>query len=102
MDTSRTVVLDNHLHIGPFQTKTIPLNVVSAVISDLQTIAMITPSGVVANLQCDFTDEVWDSSTSSILVIINWSGKSLAIEQGTTVGGMEEVDLVSLIQCGVT
>ena len=95
-DTSRTVVLDKHLRIGPFQTKTVPVNVVSAAVSDHQTIGMITPSEVVANLQCDFTDEVWDSGTSRRLAIMNWSCEPLAIEQGTTLGSVEQVDLVSL------
>jgi len=94
-DTSRIVVLDKHMRIGPFQTKVVPVNVVGAPVSNLQTIGMITPSEVVANLQCDFTDEVWNSGTSGMLAITNWSGESLAIEQGTTMGNIEEVDLVS-------
>ena len=72
------------------------MNVVSAAVSDHQTVGMITPCEVVANLQCDFTDEVWDSGTSRRLAITNWSGEPLAIEQGTTLGSVEQVDLVSL------
>ena len=40
-------------------TKAVQLNVVDAPVSDLQTNGMITPSEIVANLQCDFTEEVW-------------------------------------------
>ena len=63
------MVLDQHLHIEPFQTKTVPVNVVSEPVSDLQTTEMIIPSELVAKLQCD---EVWDSGTSRILAITNW------------------------------
>ena len=94
-DTSRTMVLDKHLRIGPFQTKVVQVNVVSTPVCDLQTIGMVTPSETVANLQCDFTEEVWNSSTSGVLAITNWSGEPLAIEQGTTMGSVEEVELVS-------
>ena len=89
-------MLDKHLRIGPFQTKTALVNVVGAPGSNPQTIGMITPSEAVANLQCDFTDEVWNSGTSGMLAITNWSGEPLAIEQGTTMGVVEEIDLVSL------
>ena len=94
--TIRTVVLDKNLRIGPFQTKTIPVNVVGTPVSDSQTIGMITPSEEVANLQCDFTDEVWNSGTTGMLVVTNWSGEPLTIEQGTRMGTLEEVDPVSL------
>ena len=47
------MALDKHLHIEPFQTKTVPVNVVSEPVSDFQTIEMIIPSELVAKLQCD-------------------------------------------------
>ena len=37
-DPSKTVVLDRHLQIGPFQTKVVPVNVVGVSASDLHTI----------------------------------------------------------------
>ena len=37
------MALDKHLHIEPFQTKTVPVNVVSEPVGDLKTIGMITP-----------------------------------------------------------
>ena len=45
-----------------------------------------------ANLQCDFTEEMWNSSTPSMLAVTNWSGEPLVIEQGTTMGIIEEVE----------
>ena len=48
-----------------------------------------------ANLQCDFTKEAWHSSTSGMLAVTNWGGEPLAIEQGTTMSTVEEVQLVS-------
>ena len=48
-----------------------------------------------AILQCDSIDEVRESGISRMLAITNWSGEPLAIEQGTTMGSMEEIDLVS-------
>ena len=95
-DKDRTVLLDKHLHIGPFQTKMTPVNVMGVPEGDPQTIGMITPSEVLANLQCDFTDEIWSSGTSGMLAITNWSGEPLAIEQGSTMGIVEEVDPVGL------
>ena len=56
---------------------------------------MVTPSEVMASLQCDFVDEVCNSSASVLLAITYLSGEPLAIEQGTTMGNMEEMDLVS-------
>ena len=37
------MALDKHLHIEPFQTKTVLVNVVGEPVSDLKTIGMITP-----------------------------------------------------------
>ena len=78
-------------------TKAVQLNMVDAPVSDLQTNGMITPSEIVASLQCDFTEEVWNSSTSGLLAITNLSrsGEPLAIEQGTTMGSVEEMELVT-------
>ena len=95
-DKDRTVLLDKHMRIRPFQTKMAPVNVVGVPEGDPQTIGMITPSKVLANLQCDFTDEIWSSGTSGMLAITNWSGEPLAIEQGSTMGIVEEVDPVGL------
>ena len=95
-DKDRMVLLDKQLRIGPFQTKMVPVNVVSAPGDNLQTIGMITPSEVLANLQCDFTEEIWSSSTSGMLAITNWSGEPLAVEQGSELGIVEEVDPVGL------
>jgi len=47
------------------------------------------------NLQCDFTEEVWNSSTLRMLAVTNWSGEPLAMKQGTTIGTVEEVQFVS-------
>ena len=56
---------------------------------------MITPSEVLANLQCDFINEI-NSSTHGILAIMNLSGKPLASEQGSKMGILEQVDPVGL------
>ena len=95
-DNDRTMLLDKHLRIRPFQTKMAPVNVVDVPEGDPQTIEMITSSEALANSQCDFTDEIWSSRTSGMLAITNWSGEPLAIEQGSTVGIVEEIDPVGL------
>ena len=64
-------------------------------VADLPAVGIATLSEALASLQCDFTEEVWDSSTLGLLAITNWSGEPLAIGQGTTMGTVKEVQLVS-------
>ena len=69
-------------------------------LADFPAVGIVMPSETLASLQCDFTEEVWDSSTSGLLAITNWGG---AIEQGTTMGTVEKYNLlVRMIQWGVS
>ena len=92
--TSNTVVIDKHLRIGPFQTKVVQVNIIGMSVSD-RSVGIVTPSETLANLQCNFTEEIWICSTPRMLAVTNWGGEPLVVEQGTTMGSIEEVELIS-------
>jgi len=100
-DTSRIVVLDKDLRIGPFQTKVVQVKVKGTQVTNLPVVGIVMPSEKSASLQCDFTEG--DTSTSGLLAITNWSGEPLAIEQSMTMGVWKKWSLfVKMIQCGLT
>ena len=48
----------------------------------------------VAELQCDYADELWKGEQSFSLPATNWSGQPVMIKKGTTVGTLEYVSQV--------
>jgi len=55
---------------------------------------IVTPSETLANLQCNFTEEMWNSNAPKVLAVTNWSGEPLFIKQGTKMGSVEKVEYV--------
>jgi len=89
------VVLTKDLHVGPFQTRPTPV----CVDGDPGTTmgrGLVSPrEQPMAELQCDFTDELWTGEQSLSLSVTNWSGQPVLIKKGTAVGTLEPVSQIS-------
>ena len=53
---------------------------------------VMMPSEKLANMQCDFMEEIWEGMSTGQL---NWSGEPLTIEAGEVIGNMDQVSRVS-------
>ena len=91
------IVLTKDLHVGLFQTRPIPVSVdgdPSAEMGDVVR-GIVPPSEErMAELQCDFVDELWTGEQSFSLPVTNWSGQPVMIKKGTSVGTLEYVSQV--------
>jgi len=47
-----------------------------------------------AELQCDFADELWTGEQSFSVPVTNWSGQPVMSKRGTVVGTLESVSQV--------
>ena len=57
-------------------------------------IKIVTPNDKLANnVQCDFSEEVWEEKSTGELLVTNWSGEPLSLE---VIGDVEQVSRVSL------
>jgi len=59
------------------------------------TVICMMPIDVLANMQCDFTEELWEEKSSGELLVTNWSGEPLSLESGEVIGNVEQVSRVS-------
>ena len=88
-------MLDQQLHLDPFQSKIVKASTNCS--SDLDMcIKMVAPNDKLASIQCDFAEEVWEKKSTGELQVTNWSGEPLNIEQGTVFGDVEEVSVVDI------
>ena len=94
-DAKVHVVLSQQLRLGPFQSKIVKACTSSA-ISEPNLAMMVTPNNNLANLQCDFIEEVWEGKSSAELHVTNWSGEPRSLMPGDIIGNIEYVSRVSL------
>ena len=89
------VVLDQKLRLGPFQSKVIQASTSNTDCDKGMQSKLITPSESLADMQCDFMDEVWEGKSTGKVLITNWSGEPRSIESGEIIGNVEQVSRVS-------
>ena len=89
------VILDQKLRLGPFQSKTVKASTSGAECENGVQSKLVTPCKKLANMQCDFVEEVWEGKSSGEVLITNWSGEPLNIESGEIIGDVEPVSRVN-------
>ena len=98
-DAGVHVVLDQKVCLGPFQSKVVKASTrisTSTTNSDQSIhVQIVTPNDKLANMQCDFTEEVWEEKSTGELLVTNWSGEPLSLDSGEVIGDVEQVSRVS-------
>jgi len=98
------VTLQQSLRLGPYQIRTKNVVVSESVSTNITQTGVLSPSkNLVKEKLYDFSDRLWDGSTTLNLPLTNWTQDSVVIEKRTVVGRPEEASLVDgKIHCGLT
>ena len=56
---------------------------------------LVTPSEKLANMQCDFIEEVSEVKSTGEVLITNWSREPMSVESGEIISNVEQVSKVS-------
>ena len=76
------VTLGKDLHLGPWQTKAVYVDVSSS--QDMIPICLVSPSEcTMAQFGCDFTEQLWQQGEAKPLInVTNWNINTVAISKG--------------------